>query len=77
MKVKEFLEVAGNLSKSNLFDEILEHDVNIQLHNSAGIYLGNSFKLDYAGYKFSPWHENSDGTKGSLTLDITIVDKER
>ena len=51
--------------------------MNIQLHNSDGIYLGNSFKLDYAGYKFSPWRENSDGTKGSLTLDITIVDKER
>ena len=77
MKVKEFLEVAGHLSKSNLFDKILEHDVNIQLHNSSGIYLGNSFKLDYAGYKFNPLIENSDGTKGSLTLDISIVDKER
>lgn len=77
MKVKEFLEIAGNLAKSNLFDEILEHDVNIALHNQEGIYLGNSFKLDYAGYKFSPWHKNSDGTIGSLTLDISIIDKKR
>lgn len=76
MKVREFLETAKNLGNSNLFDEILDHEVNIQMHTEEGVYIGNCFECDYVGYKFSPWKTNEDGTKGALVLDIHIVNKK-
>ena len=37
MKVREFLELAKNLANSSLFDEILDHDVSIQMHTEEGV----------------------------------------
>ena len=76
MKVRDFLEKAKNLINSNLFDKILDHEVSIQMHTEEGVYIGNSFECDSIGYKFSPWRTNEDGTKGSLVLDIHIVNKK-
>ena len=76
MKVREFLETARNLVNSDLFDKILDHDIEIQLRNENGIYISSNFECDRIGYKFSPWHLNEDGTKGSLVMDLHIVNKK-
>ena len=75
MKVREFLELAKNLANSSLFDEILDHDVSIQMHTEEGVYIGNSFACDAIGYKFSPWKKNEDGTIGALVIDMHIINK--
>lgn len=76
MTVREFLETAKNLVKSSLFDDILDHEIKVQMHTEEGVYIGDSFACDRVGYKFSPWITNSDGTKGALVFDMHIVNKK-
>lgn len=76
MTIREFLEKAKQLTNSGLFDEILDHEVKIHMHTENGMYIGNSFGIDGMEYKFSPWHTNSDGTKGALVFDMHIINKK-
>lgn len=74
MKIKEFFKQAIN--SQDICKDILEHEVQIQMHSSDGKYIGNAFAIERCGYKFSPWLVNKDGTQGSLVLDIRMVPKE-
>ena len=71
MTVREFLKQA--LGSEGLCQNILDHEVKIQMWTSEGMYIGNSFVIDRCGFKFSPFRKNSDGTRGSLVLDIRII----
>ena len=74
MTIREFLKQA--VGSENLCKDILDREVEVQMHTSDGIYIGNSFAVDRCGYKFSPWHRHKDGTKGSLVIDIRIIPKK-
>lgn len=76
MTIREFLEKAKQLTNSNLFDGILDHEVKIQMHTESGVYIGDCFICDRVGYKFSPWFTNTDGTKGALVFDMHIINKK-
>ena len=71
MTVREFLKQA--LGSEGLCQEILDHEVKIQMRTFEGLYIGNSFVIDRCGYKFNPLRKNSDGTMGALVLDIRII----
>ena len=71
MTVREFLKQA--LGSEGLCQEILDHEVKIQMRTFEGMYIGNSFAIDRCGYKFNPFRKNSDGTRGALVLDIRII----
>lgn len=76
MKVREFLNSAKNLVNSDLFNKILDNEVEIQMHTENGTYIGNSFACDRIGYKFNPFIVREDGSTGALVLDIHIVNKK-
>ena len=74
MTIRDFIQQAK--SAESLCKDILDHDVEIQMRTNDNLYIGNSFTIDRCGYKFSALHLNSDGTRGSLVLDIRIVEKK-
>ena len=69
MKVKDFLDTIER--NKDIFKDCLDKEISVQMYTSNGSYIGNSFTLEYAGYKFSPWYKDS----GNLVLDIRIIDK--
>ena len=73
MTIRELLrDIKGS---EKLVEDMLDHEVEVHLHSPEGVYLASSFVVDRIGYKFSPWLENVDGTKGSMIVDIRICDK--
>lgn len=70
MKVRDFLETVMN--NEELFDKCLDKEVSVQMYAPNGTYLGNSYGVDFVGYSFSPFRENS----GNLVLNIRIIDKQ-
>lgn len=68
MKTREFIETTSHFKDSELFKDILDKEVVIQLHNTQGVLISDHFECTRVGSKFNPFKGTS-----SLVIDITIL----
>lgn len=67
MKTKEFIETTSHFKDSELFKDILEQEVVVQLHSSDGFMMSNHFVCTRVGCKLNPWNRTS-----ALVIDIKV-----
>ena len=68
MKTKDFIETTSHFKDSELFKDILEKEVEVQLRSSDGLMMSNHFTCTRVGYKFNPVKAES----GRLVIDIRV-----
>jgi hypothetical protein len=75
MTVRDFLKDVENAR--GLLGDLMDEEVEIQMHTPDGKYIGNSFAIDRCGYKFSPLYKRENGkVVSALVLDVRILNRQ-